>query len=436
MSDRIIKEKDMKYAITNGIVLDGTLNMGPVEGKIVLIDGEKIKDIIDKEQGIPEGYTEVDLEGKYLLPGLIDMHVHLAGSGKPKNNSADAKKIVKFLLSTALTRAIGRGIVAGCAKKQLMSGTTTIRTVGGLANYDSLSRDRINAGELVGPRILAANMAVSVPGGHMAGSLAYEASTPEEAAHFVDVIAQDKPDIIKLMITGGVSDATKKGEPGVLRMKPEIVKAAADRAHELGFRVAAHVESTEGVKVALENGVDSIEHGAKPTPEILELFKEKKAYQVVTISPALPFAEFDKDVMKITDVMQENGKIVFEGIIELGKACLENGIPVGLGNDTACPYVTQYDMWRELNYFVKYCKVTPAFAIYSATLNNAKLMGIDNITGSIEPGKSADMIVVAENPLEKLSTLRDVKKIFMAGRMIQPKLKKIKVVEEKLDEYL
>ena len=108
----------------------------------------------------------------------------------------------------------------------------------------------------------------------MAGSLAYEAKTPEEASEYVKEIAKDKPDLIKLMITGGVLDAQVVGEPGVLRMEPSLVKAACDTAHSLGLKVAAHVESPEGVTVALQNGVDSIEHGAKPSKEIIDLFKE------------------------------------------------------------------------------------------------------------------------------------------------------------------
>ena len=140
--------------------------------------------------------------------------------------------------------------------------------------------------------------------------------------------------------------------------------------------------------------------------------------------------------MHITEIMQENGKIVFNGVIDLAKECLKNDIPVGLGTDTACPYVTQYDMWRELNYFVKYCGVSPEWAIYSATLLNASLAGVGDITGSIEEGKSADMIVVKDNPLEDLTTLRNVEQVFFRGKKYIPKVKKLKVVEEKLDEYI
>ncbi len=426
----------MNIAYTNGIILDGTEHMTPQSGKAILTEGGVITDIVP-DTTIPSGYEKIELGGKYILPGLINLHVHLAGSGKPKKKQSDPVKLVRLITSNALMRHIGKKMVAGYAKTQLLSGVTTIRTVGGIADFDTFVRDKIHDGKLLGPRILASNMAVSVHGGHMAGSLAYEAATPEEAAAYVDKIAGDKPDIIKLMITGGVLDAEKVGEPGVLRMAPELVKAACDRAHTLGFKVAAHVESPEGVQVALENGVDSIEHGAKPTDEIINLFKEHNAFQVSTLSPALPFALFDRGISHATNEQQENGKIVFDGIISLAKACLANGIPVGLGTDTACPYVTQYDMWRELCYYVKYCGVSEAFALYSATLLNATLAGIGDETGSIEKGKKAEMIVTKENPLQNLQTLRDPTMVIMRENIIRsPKVKKIPEVETELDKWL
>ncbi len=426
----------MNIAYTNGIILDGTEHMTPQSGKAILTEGGVITDIVP-DTAIPSGYEKIDLGGKYILPGLINLHVHLAGSGKPKKKQSDPVKLVRLITSNALMRHIGKKMVAGYAKTQLLSGVTTIRTVGGIADFDTFVRNKIHDGKLVGPRILASNMAVSVHGGHMAGSLAYEAATPEKAAAYVDKIAGDKPDIIKLMITGGVLDAEKVGEPGVLRMAPELVKAACDRAHTLGFKVAAHVESPEGVQVALENGVDSIEHGAKPTDEIINLFKEHNAFQVSTLSPALPFALFDRGISHATNEQQENGKIVFDGIISLAKACLANGIPVGLGTDTACPYVTQYDMWRELCYYVKYCGVSETFALYSATLLNATLAGIGDETGSIEKGKKAEMIVTKENPLQNLQTLRDPAMVIMRENIIRsPKVKKIPEVETELDKWL
>jgi len=426
----------MKTAYINGIILDGTKDMVPVSDKIIIVEDNKIIKIADKTENIQDCKI-LDLNNQYIMPGLINLHVHLAGSGKPKNKASDPVKAVKLVTSCKLTNALGRKMVANFAKTQLLSGTTTIRTVGGITDYDTTIRNRINSGKCLGPRILASNMAVSVPEGHMAGSLGYEVTNEEQAIACVEKIAVDKPDLIKLMITGGVLDAKVVGEPGVLRMAPEFVRAACDKAHQLGFKVAAHVESPAGVMVALENGVDTIEHGAKTSAEMIDAFKKSGACHVCTISPALPYALFDTSISHATYEQQENGKIVFNGIVDCAKECLKNDIPVGLGTDTACPYVTHYDTWRELNYFVKYCQVTPAFALHTATLLNAKIAGIDNITGSIEEGKMADMIVTKENPLENLQTLRNISIVVKDGNIIKnPKVRKIKKVEIELDKYL
>ena len=320
---------------------------------------------------------------------------------------------------------------------ELLSGVTTFRTVGGVESYDTWVRDLIQEGKLIGSRILAGNMAISVPGGHMSGSLAYEASSPEDAVRYVHKIAQDKPDLIKLMITGGVLDATVKGEPGVLKMSPHIVKSACEEAHKLGYKVAAHVESPEGVRVALENGVDTIEHGAKPDAEIIKLFKEKGAVHVATISPAIPYALFDPAVSNVDEMGQHNGKVVFDGIVECAKQCLANGIPVGLGTDTGCPFVTHYNMWRELQYFHKCCGVSNSFALYTGTKRNAQIDGVGDITGSTEAGKCADFIVCAGNPLEDLTVLRDLSMVVARGNVIRdPKIKKMPEVELELDKFM
>ena len=428
-------KNETRYALMNGVVLDGTRDMTPQTGKIVCVEGSRIAAVTDGP--VPAGYEPVDLAGRYVLPGLINMHVHLPASGKPKKKPSDPKKLVKLITSNGLMRRVGVRLCESYARTELLSGVTTIRTVGGVADFDTIIRDRAAAGEILSPRVAASNMAVSVPGGHMAGSLAYEARTPEEAAAYVEKIAAEQPDLIKLMITGGVMDAEVVGEPGVLRMQPPLVKAACDRAHALGMKVAAHVESPEGVRVALENGVDSIEHGAMPDADILRLFRERGAFQISTISPAVPYALFDRSISHATYEQQENGRVVFEGIVALAKACLENGIPVGLGTDTGCPYITHYDMWRELCYFVKYCGVTPAFALYSATLLNAELAGISDITGSVEPGKAADLIVCDRDPLADLTALRSLHMVIKDGLRIQrPAVKKMPEVERELDKFL
>lgn len=427
----------MKYAIINGKILNGKKDMSAEEGLCVLVDGEKISKILPLREANTEGYKIIDLNGKYLMPGLINMHVHLAGNGKPQKKQRDNEKLVKTIMSTALTRAIAYKMVSGFAKTELMSGVTTIRTVGGLADFDTKLRDDILKGKKAGPRIIAANQGISVPGGHMAGSVAIAARSVDEALEILEKGKSEGIDIVKLMITGGVLDAKEKGVPGELKMPPETVKAICEKAHAEGYKVAAHVESTEGVKVALENGVDSIEHGAKPTGEIIELFKKRHAFLCTTISPALPYALFDRSVSNASDIEKYNGKIVFEGIIECAKAAIENDIPVVLGNDVGCPWITQYDFWRELFYFHKYVGVTNAFALYSATSLGAEMAGIGSETGTIEEGKFADMIVTAKNPLDDLRALRRIETVIARGKVYdKPKVKINKRVERELDKYL
>lgn len=427
----------MKKAFTNMFLLDGSEDMIPRPGFAVLVDGETISAVLPETECDFQGYEKIDLNGEYLMPGLINLHVHIPASGKPRKKPTDAKKAVRLATANSLTRKYMEHMYKVYCRTELLSGVTTFRAVGGVEHYDTWIRDLINAGKAVGPRILAANMAISVPGGHMAGSLAYEATTPEEAVQYVHQISQYKPDLIKLMITGGVMDATAKGEPGVLKMSPFIVKKACEEAHKLGYHVAAHVESPEGVRVALENGVDTIEHGAKPDKEILQLFRETGAVHVATISPALPYALFDPAVSHVDEMGQFNGKVVFDGIVECAKQCLANDIPVGLGTDTGCPFVTHYDMWRELHYFHKCCGVSKAFALYTGTKRNAQIAGLGDVTGSIEAGKCADFIVSARNPLEHLSALRNLSMVVARGNVIRnPKIKKMPQVEEELDKFL
>lgn len=215
----------MDHAFRNGLILDGTRDMKIQKGLCILVHDGIIADIVPDTADLDlSGYDVIDLHGRYILPGLINMHVHLAGNGKPQKKQRDNEKLVKNIMSTSLTRAIAYKMVAGFAKDELLGGVTTIRTVGGLADFDTRLRDEIESGAKTGPRILAANQGISVPGGHMAGSVAVAAASIPDALRQLEKSKEEKVDLIKLMITGGVLDAKEKGVPGEMKM-PQIGRA-------------------------------------------------------------------------------------------------------------------------------------------------------------------------------------------------------------------
>ncbi len=214
----------MKYAFDNVNLIDGTQDMRVQPGLCVLTDGETITDIVPAGTA-PAGYTRIDLHGRYLLPGLINMHVHLAGNGKIQKKQRDLETLVRRILSNPVSRAVAYRMVCSFARTELLGGVTTIRTVGGLDTFDTRLRDEIRAGRRIGPRVLAANEGISVPGGHMAGSVAIAARTVDEALAQVDAVHAQGADLVKLMITGGVMDATERGMPGEVKMPAEMMRA-------------------------------------------------------------------------------------------------------------------------------------------------------------------------------------------------------------------
>ena len=423
----------MKTLFQNATVLDGTRDMTPQAHTDVLVENGRIISVGSCDG---EGAQVVDLKNKYLMPGLCNLRVHLPAGGRP-GKQRDQKKLAQLVLRNPIVKQIAKSICASYARDELFSGVTTLRAVGGLSDIDTDLRDRINSGKLVGPRILAANMAIGPVGGHMVGTVAEAAETEAQAVAMVRQRVAQKVDLIKLMVTGGVLDATVRGEPGVLKMPPALIRACCDEAHRNGLRVAAHVQSAEGVRAALNNGVDTIEHGAILDDAAIDTLREKSGAVVCTISPAFPLAKFDRAILGVSEEVQYNSGVVLNGMIEGAKQALAAGIPVGLGTDTGCPYTTHYNMWRELVFFQKFVGVSPAFALHTATLLNAQLVGLGDETGSIEPGKSADFLITDSDPLQGFETIKDPYMVVMRGKVFrQPKAKKYKQTDDLLDRYM
>ncbi len=439
-----MSKKPESYALINATLLDGSRDMVAQPHMAVITRGPKIEWVGPSSVAqVPSDAKVIDLAGAYLMPGLINMHVHFCGTGKPYS-AGNAGDIMRRL-DNPPGRLIVRHILGNNAKQQLASGVTTVRGAGDPLYGDLAVRDLIEAGRLEGPRIIAPGTGITAPNGHGAGLFAQVANTPQEASSMVADLFARRVNVIKLFITGGVFDATVAGEPGVVRMSLDVAKAACATAHRLGLPVMAHVESTEGVKLALLAGVDTVEHGAPMTQEIIDLYHGAAGTQLpgrkpsvtCTISPALPFVKLPPEKTLSTEVQKINGDIVCEGIIQSAKQALENGIDVGLGTDSACPYVTQYDLWRELAYFAKYVGVSNAFALHTATQVNARLLGLEKTCGTVEAGLDADLIVCEKNPLDDLSALRDVQKVFTRGHLVKKaKVKHLTDLEQELDTIM
>ena len=294
-----------KLLLKNGNIYDGKLNSDLLMNYDILIEDGIItsigQNITNKDAKI------IDLKGSYVVPGLINLHVHLPASGKPsKKKVGDLKKLVAFISKYEITRKVGIKICQKNAEKELLSGVTTIRTVGGIDDFDARLRDLIKKHKYLGPRILASNYAIGVINGHMDGTVAKPARNNEEAIKMVEECKAQGADLIKLMITGGILDTKEKGVIGLLKMDPSMIKACTTKAHELGLKVAAHVEGEEGVKEAILNGVDTIEHGAKVSDELVDLFKNHGGAYVATFSPAMPLAMLDPKPLGYDDIVKYN----------------------------------------------------------------------------------------------------------------------------------
>lgn len=425
-------KKTDSFTIINANVYDGTLDMALMENiNIEVIDGIITK--IGKFTANP-ALKAINANGMFVTPGLINLHSHLPSSGKlTKTKVSEKKKLVKFVTSSNFIENIALSICKKPLKDSLYSGVTTVRAVGGAGKMDTKLRDKINKGKLIGPRLLVSNNAIGVEGGHMVGTVAVAVHSKEEADSLINELAKQNVDLIKLMITGGVLDGDKPGNPGQLAMSEELVKHCVDCAHSKGLKVAAHVEGHEGMEVAIKCGVNSIEHSAPFDESLIELMKNKDEAIVLTLSPALPFIKNDLSEYGYNEIARINSNIILKGMIECAKQCEKHNIPIGLGTDAGSPLSMHYNFPNELIYYTMYCGVSNNFALHTATLINAKIAGIDNETGSLQIGKKADMLIMKKDPIKNLDALKDLDKVIVNGIVInKPRVKK----DKKADKFL
>ncbi len=423
----------MITAYLHATVLDGTAQMRRIPNATVLVENGKICSV-EENGAVLLNCKTVDLLGKTLLPGLINLHCHLPGNGKPQKIDGSTAGLIQEQLKSPIGRFIMKKMSAASAKTELLSGTTTIRTVGGLADFDAQIRDEITAGKRVGARIVAGNEAVSVPGGHMAGTLAYTSHSTDEIVSLVDKIAAGKPDLIKLMITGGTLDIEKIGDEERVLMPPEQVKAACDEAHRLGYRVAAHVQGAPGMRVAVENGVDTVEHGGDMDDALIVQFKEKGAALTSTITVVAAMACLPLELSGLSQLYRDSCRALLRETIAGFQKAVAVGIPVGLGLDNGSPLITHYCTWRELDFFTRYIGTPPAYALHAATQVNAELAGLGGMVGTIEPGKLADFLIAEGDPLQSFAVLAKPYMVVKEGKIYKkPRVRRYAKYDALLD---
>ena len=430
-----------KYALVGCKLIDG-IHPGIKSGMTILVDGGKLLAIGPAgEIAVPPEYRSIPLDGKTIMPGLINAHVHLLASDKPMKAIAAGKsqdRLLRFL-HTGLGKSIIDGMVKSHVQAALQSGVTTLRCVGDLLYSDVKLRDHIAAGKVQGPRLLVSGPVITPTGGH-GQAFSIICDSPWEVRKAVRKNAHEQVDLIKICSTGGVTDARKLGEAGRPTMTAEEIAAACEEAHKAGLLVASHTQSLQGVKTALECGVDTIEHGSPLDDELIELFlhnpRSLRGYScmVPTLYPAIAIGKLSGSVTHMKPVNIQNSEIIYEGMVEGLRRAMAAGIKVGMGTDASCPFVTHYNTWRELDFLVRYAGLTPEQAIQNATRVNAEILGIEDRTGTLEKGKAADLIVLENNPLEDVRALAGVSMV-MAGELFieKPAVKPYPEVEAALN---
>ncbi len=408
---------DQVTVVHAGRLLDkpGSAPNGP---STVIIRNGKIVEVLSGYQPGPTGATLIDLKDKFVLPGLIDSHVHLDSDA-----GGDAALIESFTDSPA--RAAYR--TAGNAKKTLMAGFTTVRNLGDGSGATLALRDAVAAGELPGPRIIDAGRSISTTSGHMDATLSVSEDLHgsigqenlcdgvESCRQAVRKQIRRGVDVIKIATTGGVNSRIGSGLGR--QIFDDEVKALVDTAHLYGKKVAVHAHSDDGINAALAVGADSIEHGTMLTDESIKLFKAAGAYYVPTLSTVNGYIErlaanpnaYPPDVLaKVKWRIGVTGK-------SLAKA-YPAGVKIAFGTDAG---VSKHGKNAdEFELMVKYGMPASA-AIQAATMNAATLLGVDKQVGSLEPGKAADLIAVAGDPIVDITTLKSVRFVMKDGRVFK-----------------
>ncbi len=417
----------------NFVLLDGTERMHPANGLVLVVIGGRIVKICSESDLTIKGVSAIDLGGRYLMPGLINLHAHISEDGIPKKNAGEAGK-PDGSKAKVFGKIVDKIKFKKNALSEMLSGSTTISTTSNGLFGDVELRDEINGGKKEGPRILASCEPISFRGGVINGINTVCARTAKEMEDIVNEHARRGADCINLNFFDIAEECGPGFDDGVLK---ELIMSASETTHRNGMKVILHGVNVEFLKKALESGVDVLGHIGRVDDDCLQMMRIRKTALVSSLSTIVPLAEMDNEFLGISREKQEKIALLLNEIISTTKKAFEYGIMIGIGSDAGMLYSTHYGMWRELEYFKRYYNVSPEFAIYTATLRNAEIAGVDQETGSIEEGKSADFIVTNANPLDSFAALSQPHMVVMRGNAyFNPKVRKNKELESRLNKLL
>lgn len=384
---------------------------------IVITDGK----IVSLEAGLKapkdKSVRVIDLKDSYVLPGLIDSHVHL---------TSDTGGIASQLEDVTLSPAAQAFNAWDNGMKTLRAGFTTVRNLGDGDGAVLALRDAVNDGQVTGPRILDAGASISGTSGHMDGSLGYRdelreyfnsagntCNGAEDCRRAVRLQVARGADVIKFGATGGVNSRIGAGLGAQMFMDEAV--AIVETAKLFGKKVSAHAHGADGIRLALEAGVDSIEHGTILDPETIDAFVDSGAYYVPTLSTVNGYIERIKNN---PESYEPDVRAKIEWRIGITGKSLEilyaKGVKIAFGTDAG---VSKHGRNAdEFELMVKF-GMPPEEAIKAATINAADLLGLTAEIGTLEPGKSADLIGVKGDPLKDVKVLKAVNFVMVRGEV-------------------
>jgi imidazolonepropionase-like amidohydrolase len=381
-----------------------------VDKPLVIVRGGRIAAVGRQGDPLPSGAQQIALPGKTLLPGLIDMHVHL-----------DSDPTYGGYTGLQFSDRFWSVLIVPHAQRTLEAGFTTVRNVGADAWNDVGLRQAIDEGKIVGPRVVTATYSFGATGGHcdstyfppsMDQKNPYNADSPDEARKSVRTLRKYGAQVIKICATGGVF--SRNTEPGQQQMTYEAMKAVVDEAKLWGLRVAAHAHGTSGIKDAIRAGVHTIEHASLIDDEGIRLAKEKGAW----LSMDIYNTDYTQSEGKKNGVLEDNLRKDRE-IADLQRENFRRahaaGVKMVYGTDAGI--FPHGDNARQFAVMVRY-GMTPAQAIRSATVNAAEALGRDDL-GSIEVGRHADLIAVDGDPLADVTVLERVPFVIKGGVLVK-----------------